>query len=185
MSSARIASFPAPDAPATPVTWQALPPRFEPHAYTFACNLPAPIHIVWGWLNTPETFTKGQLWPYRVEFVSGDPARRAAGFAEGIQNAHHGPLMNFAGVLAQVRPPHYRDLQYYYGSYALSFRLIRPTRLQFWLAARPDGTTQLHGRVDSYVRRGIGPLWSGTQRLFWQSFRRWATREVRRQRPTS
>ena len=34
-----------------------------------------------------------------------------------------------------IIPGFYRDLRYYYGSYAVSFRLIRPVRLQFLLDA--------------------------------------------------
>lgn len=99
------------------------------------------------------------------------------GFHVGVLNTHHGPLLNFAGVLTAVEPPAYRDLQYYYGAYAVSPRLFRPTRLQFWLD-ETDGGTSMRLRVNSHVRRGWGRWWTRGQNLFWRRFPRWMDRAV-------
>ena len=75
----------------------------------------------------------------------------------GVLNVHHGPLINFAGVIGEVRDPRpgvpaYRDLKYLYGSYAISPRFARPTRLQFW-AEEADGHTCVTLQLDALVRR--------------------------------
>ena len=167
---------------ADPATWrtpaapQPCPAWMEPHAHEVRFVTPHPRAAAWAWLNDPATFTDGQIPPFRVEFVSPDPAV-PPGFHVGVLNTHHGPLLNFAGVLTDVRPPEYRDLHYYYGAYALSPRLIRPTRLQFWLedAAALDGApgTAVRLRVDSLVRRGWGRWWTRGQNLFWKRFPKW------------
>ncbi|MEO1384853.1 MAG: hypothetical protein AAFV78_16650, partial [Bacteroidota bacterium] len=95
-------------------------PGFVAHTYRFEAMLPYSRTRVWTWLNTPETFTKGQPWPYRVEFTSGDPVI-PADFSEGVMNVHHGPFLNFAGVLTEIRPPEYRDLPYNSGLIGLYF----------------------------------------------------------------
>ena len=160
-----------------PATWshlpapQPCPAGMEPHAHEVEFLTPHPRSAAWAWLNDPATFTDGQIPPFRVEFVSPDPAV-PPGFHVGVLNAHHGPLLNFAGVLTAVDPPAYRDLHYYYGSFALSPRLIRPTRLQFWLEDA-DGGTRVRLRVDSLVRRGWGRWWTRGQSLFWRRFPRW------------
>lgn len=76
--------------------------------------------------------------------------------------------------------PAYRDLKYFYGSYAVSPRLIRPTRLQFQAAE-----TDLEGRdtlvtlrLDSLVRRPFVPLWKHSQRIFWSRFSVWIKKEL-------
>jgi hypothetical protein len=124
---------------------------------------------VWAWLNDPATFVEGQVWPFRVEFVGG-------GFEPGVLNVHHGPLMNFAGAIGEVRDPEtgaaYRDLKYFYGSYAISPRLVRPTRLQFWAEAS-DGGTLVTLQVDSFARSFFMKPWDLAQRGFWSRFPRW------------
>ena len=155
---------------------QPAPDFLEEHAHEFAFETARPLDAVWRWLNDPATFTDSQVWPYRVEFVSPDPAV-PAGFHEGVLNTHHGPLLNFAGVLTEVRPPAYRDLRYYYGAYAVSPRLIRPTRLQFWTETAGQGTA-VRLRVDSLVRRGWGGRWTWMQERFWRRFPRWLERAV-------
>ena len=113
------------------------PPELVPHAYRRSFVTPYLIERVWGWLNDPKTFVEGQVWPYRVEFVDG-------GFEPGVLNVHHGPFIDFAGAIGEVRDPRpgieaYRDLKYFYGSYAISPRLARPTRLQFWAEGTDRG----------------------------------------------
>ena len=68
------------------------PPGFVNHVYRKSFTTPHRISQVWTWLNDPATFTEGQVWPYRVEFVDG-------GFEPGVLNVHHGPLINFAGAI--------------------------------------------------------------------------------------
>lgn len=153
------------------------PPGFVPHVYRSVFEVPYPWKRVWGWLNDPATFTGGQVWPFRVEFLDG-------GFEPGVLNVHHGPFINFAGVIGEVRSPGegaagYRDLKYFYGSYALSPRLCRPTRLQFWVEEPPDAagpgreTSRVTLQLDSLVRRSFLRPWHLSQRLFWSRFPGW------------
>lgn len=141
------------------------PPNFIPHAFEKEFVTGHPIDEVWGWLCDPATFTEGQVWPFRVEFVGG-------GFKPGVLNVHHGPLMNFAGVICEVRENEYRDLKYFYGSYALSHRFARPTRLQFWVREVENGT-EVKLRVASLVRRRFYGLWDAGQDIFWRRFPKW------------
>lgn len=148
--------------------------RAHTHRYTFGLAHSQP--RVWRWLTDPDTFSTAARWPWRVEFVGG-------GFETGVLAAHHGPGMNFAGILAEIRPPDYRDLRYFYGSYALTRSLARPTRLQFWL--RDTGTErraecEVTLQVDAWVRRWIAPAVTAVQRLFWPSFARGARRSLDR-----
>lgn len=150
------------------------PEDFEEHSYLRSFRTPHPVPAVWAWLNDPATFTEGQVWPYRVEFVSG-------GFEPGVLNVHHGPLLNVAGAIGEVRGPEggvaFRDLRYFYGSYAISPRLVRPTRLRFW--AEGDGAATLVTlRLDSFVRRGFVGAWDLSQRVFWSRFPRWLDRSL-------
>ena len=146
------------------------PSGFVPHAYQRSFVAPFGTEQVWEWLNDPATFTEGQVWPFRVEFVDG-------GFKPGVLNVHHGPFLNVAGVIGEVRDPRpevpaYRDLKYFYGSYAISPRLARPTRLQFW-AEEGGGGTVVTLRLDALVRRPFVRAWDLGQRAFWSRFPRW------------
>ena len=153
------------------------PPWMQPHRHGFAFTLPRSLPDCWRWLNDPATFVDGQIWPYRVEFVSPDPAV-PPGFHVGVLNTHHGPGLNFAGVMTAVEPMAYRDLRYFYGSYAISPRLIRPTRLQFWTEAvagdlaGPDQTA-VRLQIDSFVHRRWAGRWSWLQDRFWKRFPKW------------
>jgi hypothetical protein len=154
------------------------PSGFVPHAYRWSFVAPFGVERVWKWLNDPATFTEGQVRPFRVEFVDG-------GFEPGVLNVHHGPFLNVAGVIGEVRDPRpdvpaYRDLKYFYGSYAISPRLVRPIRLQFWAEA-----TGLEGRdtlvtlqLDSLVRHPFVPLWNLSQRIFWFRLPMWIEKEL-------
>ena len=149
---------------------------FVPHAYRKAFLTPHDIGRVWAWLNDPATFVDGQVWPYRVEFVDG-------GFEPGVLNVHHGPFLNAAGMIGEVRSPGecgaaYRDLPYFYGSYAINPRLVRPTRLQFW-AEESVGGTAVTLRLDSLVRRPFRRPWSVAQAVFWARFPRWMDSALR------
>ena len=150
----------------------ACPPGFVAHTFEQSFEIDTPRAAVWSWLENPETFVRGQNWPFRVEFLSHDPAV-PPGFAVGGLNAHHGPLMSFVGQLTEIREGAYRSLHYFYGSYLLSLRLVRPTRLEFWVEDTTDGTTHVRLRVSSYVRQSTAGLWTFVQRLFWRRFPRW------------
>lgn len=147
------------------------PPGFVAHRHRYAFELAHPRERVWRWLAAPETFVAAATWPWRVEFVGG-------GFEPGVRTAHYGPGMNFAGVLTEVSPPAYRDLQYCYGAYALSLRLARPTRLQFWLDELATDRTRVRLQVDALMRPWLGAPASALQWVFWRRFGRWAARSV-------
>ena len=144
------------------------PEGFVEHSFQRTFFVGHPVDRVWSWLNDPATFVDGQVWPYRVEFVDG-------GFEPGVLNVHHGPFLNAAGAIGEVRGPHkrpaYRDLKYFYGSYALSPRLARPTRLLFW-AEEVVGGTAVTLRLDACVRRPFVRVWDLGQRAFWSRFPR-------------
>ena len=158
----------------------AAPEPMQPHTHRFDFEIDHPLTAVWGWLNDPATFVDGQVWPYRVEFVSPDP-NVPPGFHVGVLNTHHGPGLNFAGVITDVRPMAYRDLQYFYGSYAISPRLIRPTRLQFWTesadASSGEGT-HVRLQIDSFVHRSWASRWTWLQQRFWKRFPRWMAKGI-------
>jgi hypothetical protein len=153
----------------TNLATQHIPKGFEKHTFERTFRIPRPRQEVWNLLTNPKTFTTGQLFPYRVEFVD-DSGSKGAGFKYGTQTLHHGPLINFAGVIGEVRDQEYRDLQYYYGSYIFSLRLLRPTRLEFYFSAPSSSTTLVTLRVSSLIRRPFGPIWSAIQVLFWSQF---------------
>ena len=149
------------------------PDGFVEHQYQKTFFVGRPVDRVWAWLNDPATFVEGQVWPYRVEFVDG-------GFEPGVLNVHHGPFLNAAGAIGEVRGPGerpadrpaYRDLKYFYGSYVLSPRLARPTRLQFWAEGAAGGTV-VTLRLDAFVRGRFVGIWDFGQRAFWSRFPRW------------
>lgn len=136
---------------------------FVAHEYGRTFDVPAPRQLVWEWLNDPETFTKGQPWPYFVEFVGG-------GFEPGVQNTHTGPLLHCCGEIGDVRAPTYRDLRYHYGAYVIGMRWIRPTRLQFWLEEVAPTQTRVRVQLDSHCRSWIRGAWTLGHRLFWRLF---------------
>lgn len=146
------------------------PPGFITHVYEFSVNVKSSEAEVWKWLNDPDTFIKGQVWPFRVEFYSPEPDKIPNGFHKGVLNTHHGPLINFPGVITEVSE-HYRDLQYNYGSYALSFRWIRPYRLEFF-TKQHDDFTQIDCKLSSYVKPWIKGFWNTSQGLFWIGFKK-------------
>ncbi len=151
------------------------PEGFERVAYTHRWEIPLSRDRVWAWLCDPRTFIEGQIWPYKVEFLANDDG--PGDFRTGVYNAHFGPGMCFAGVLGEIRPGEYRDLQYSYGSFAVSHRLFRPTRLQFW-AEDGDSGTLLRVQVDADVRTGWSKVWNRMMRLFWPRFGKWATAQA-------
>jgi len=157
------------------------PPGFVTSIYEHSWQIERPRAEVWAWLCDPATFIDGQLPPFRVEFLTN--AAGETGFNEGVYNAHVGPLMSFSGVLGTIEAERYRDLQYCYGSYALSHALFRPTRLQFWLDDGPNSTpdrpsTTLHLQLDTYVRANAVGVWNRLMGVFWKRFGSWCERAI-------
>lgn len=147
---------------------QPCPPAFREHVFERELTSPHPREAVWSWLNTPETFTKGQIPPFRVEFLHPEGGRPGL-FEPGVYNIHHGPLLHLPSVIGEMDAPRYRELRYLYGAYAVSFRLIRPARLDFHLEEFGDAT-RVKLRVTSHVRKGWGWLWNLGQNIFWPGF---------------
>jgi len=116
---------------------------------------------MWEKLQLRETFVKSQLFPYKVEF---DAPSQSGAFQEGELNIHHGPLLSLHGAIGAVEPA-YRDLQYFYGSYVLTFRWIRPTRLEFF-----KENNKITVRLTYFVRPWIKPFWAGFNAFFWRLF---------------
>lgn len=146
---------------------QARPEGFRPHRYERRFRVRAPSEQVANWLNDPRTFTKGQVWPYRVEFVDG--AGRPGGFENGVVCTHQGPLMSLPAEIREVRDNGDRELRYLYGAYVLSSRWIRPTRLRFRLT-EASGVTTVTMTLDSWCRAWIAGIWTLGQAMFWSSF---------------
>lgn len=158
---------------------QPQPPGFKDHAYTFDVEIAGSESHVWTWLNDPKTFTDTQVWPYKVEFYSPDIDKIPNGFYEGVLTNHTGPFVNFAGKLIKI-DPNYRDLQYYYGSYAINFNWIRPYRLEFWTVKIEDQKTKLTCKISSYVKPSVYNFWDRAQKLFWSRFRNWSQKSIKR-----
>lgn len=144
---------------------QLLPPQFTCSVFEKDFEVAANRERVFQWFNDPRTFTSGNPFPYRVEFL-GAADNPSPGFTSGVQTAHHGPLLLFAGEIGEVRSPEYRDLPYFYGSYVLSMRLVRPVRLEFFFSAPAADKTVVKLRMTAYVRPFFLPLWKLAQRLF-------------------
>lgn len=157
---------------------QPCPPGWQAHAVRVPFAVRHPLPDVWAWLNRPETFSRGQVWPFFVEFFTPGPHAQPAGFAPGVFTLHHGPWLNANALITQVDPPRYRELVYLYGSYVLSPKAIRPTRLRFWLEADGPDATRVVLQLDSYVRPWVAGLYGWGQRRFWANFARLATRQV-------
>lgn len=116
---------------------------------------------VWNALQQRETFTKGQIPPYRVEF---DAISQIGAFKTGELNIHHGPFLSVHGVIGEISDS-YRDLKYLYGSYVLSFRLVRPVRLEFF---REKEVLKL--KLTCYVAPKFRSIWRLGNTVFWKFF---------------
>lgn len=121
------------------------------------------LQSAWDKLQRRETFIKGQIFPYKVEFES---QKEDGPFYEGELNIHHGPFLSVHGIIGEVNST-YRDLKYFYGSYAISFRLVRPVRLEFF---KEDGAIKL--KMNCLVRPWFKPIWIAGNNFFWKFFKR-------------
>ncbi|MDC0255864.1 hypothetical protein OAK75_13265 [Bacteriovoracales bacterium] len=108
-----------------------------------------------------ETFIDAQVFPYKVEFETG---LKSGSFKTGELNIHHGPFLSVHGCIGKVSES-YRDLNYFYGSYALSFRLVRPTRLEFF--KENDG---IHLKLYTFIKPWFVPFWRLGNNFFWRFF---------------
>jgi hypothetical protein len=120
------------------------------------------ISSVWKKLQRRETFTKGQLFPYRVEFAA---SSQEGEFLPGELNIHHGPFLGVHGAVGEVTDS-YRSLEYFYGSYVMSFRLVRPVRLEFFREG-----SELKLKLQVYVRPWFRPVWRLCNFILWSGFR--------------
>jgi len=139
------------------------PPGMRLHTFTLDFSVDSSVKDVWRWLNDPRTFIDGQLPPYRVEFL---PER----FEVGVINNHHGPGLNLPAVITVMDAPKYREMQYLYGSYVASLRLIRPTALKFWLEEPSVNTCILRVELASWVHPWMASVWTIGQSFFWRLF---------------
>lgn len=138
------------------------PTGFKKHIFEKTFSLSEDkVERVWQALQRRETFTKGQIPPYKVEF---DADSQHGAFEKGELNIHHGPFLSVHGVIGDVTD-HYRDLSYFYGSYVISFRFVRPTRLEFF---REEGLIRL--KIHCYVKSWFEPIWSLINIIFWSFF---------------
>ena len=123
----------------------------------------APVKLDGAWeaLQQRETFVDSQIPPYKVEF---DAPQQTGPFSVGELNIHHGPLLSVHGRIGDISA-NYRDLEYFYGSYVLSFRWIRPVRLQFF---KEDNGIRM--RLKAYVAPWMRPFWLIGNSVFWSFF---------------
>lgn len=138
------------------------PEKFDQHIFEMSWDIKTDdCQKAWDKLQRRETFVKSQIPPYKVEF---DSASQSGPFAEGELNIHHGPFLSVHGAVGEISST-YRDLQYFYGSYIFSFRLVRPTRLEFF---KTENSIKV--RLTSYVRPWFKPIWQLGLNFFWGVF---------------
>lgn len=155
---------------------QPKPASMKVHRFKQTWTVSAPVANCWNILNRMETFTEGQLFPYKVEFLAedGEPPR----FETGVWTNHHGPLLNVCGQIGKMIPNSFRELNYCYGSYVCSCRIIRPVKLQFFFEDLQD-STKITLQLDCYVHRVIYPLWTTVQSIFWSGFNFFITKKIK------
>jgi hypothetical protein len=120
------------------------------------------ITSVWNKLQRRETFTRGQLFPYRVEFAA---TSQVGEFFPGELNIHHGPFLSVHGAIGEVTP-NYRSLDYFYGSYVMSFRLVRPVQLEFL-----RDSDKLTVKLKVFIRPWLRPVWRCVNLFLWKGLR--------------
>lgn len=142
---------------------EATPPKaFINYCYERSFSYPKDkMDSLWQRLQLRETFTS-QIFPYRVEFAA--PSQKGQ-FSPGELNIHHGPLLSVHGAIGEMSSK-YRGLNYFYGSYVVSFRLVRPTQLEFF---REDNVLTV--KLSAFVRPWFKPFWRLINTLLWGSFR--------------
>ena len=157
---------------------QPKPPTLTEHSFKKKVMVKKSIDRCWEFLNRMDTFTDGQVFPYRVEFVS-ENENEEPSFTTGTWTNHHGPLLNICGQIGEMKAPTYRDLNYSYGSYVLTFRWIRPVRLQIFLSSIEDQKTDITIQLDCYVAPFLKGFWSMAQTFFWSGFGSTLRRQIK------
>ena len=138
------------------------PSHLNDHSFEMTWNFSSEnCKIAWDKLQLRETFTKGQIPHYKVEFES---LSQVGPFQTEELNIHHGPFLSVHGAIGEITE-NYRDLIYYYGSYVISFRLIRPIRLEFF---KTEKTIKV--RLTSYVHPLFEIFWDKGLLFFWKIF---------------
>lgn len=143
------------------------PKSFKAYSYKINLNLPGSLDQVWAILNSRATFSKGQIFPFKVEFLGGVSPKL---FDEGEYTNHHGPFLHLPGLISKMEPKKYRELSYFYGSYVLGFRLIRPTLLKMDFVTLSDAKTQVVITLESNAHHFILWLWKLGLHGFWPLF---------------
>ena len=144
----------------------ACPSGFVPSSVSVELFSPHSLEKTWDWLNRKETFTQGQIPPYRVEFVSKEAGKKPE-FEEGCYNNHHGPFLHLPAQITVMEPCSYREMQYLYGSFVFSFRLIRPTALKFYLEEKGEGCL-VRVVLEAQTRPFVLGMWESFNRFFWK-----------------
>ncbi len=145
---------------------QPLPQSFRTHVYEISFTLPISQTESFEWLLKKKTFSSGQLPPYKVEFL---PENKDPLMKEGDYTNHHGPWIQFAGVMTKISSE-YRRLDYLYGSYALTFRLIRPLCLEVWTHDLGSNKSKVTLKLTTGVRNFFVPIWNLLMNFFWPQF---------------
>ena len=128
-----------------------------------------PIHSVWNYLKRMETFTSGQILPYRVEFLPKEGETEPS-FSVGTYNNHHGPFLNLPAIVTNMQKNTYREMRYLYGSYIGSFNLIRPTSLQLTFVKADHNHTLVIVELNSEIRPWLKSTWELMNNFFWKRF---------------
>jgi len=149
----------------------AAPKQFHRDEFNLHFMLNARIESVAQYLNRTQTFTQGQMPPYKVEFLDPSSHLETARFEVGILTNHFGPFLSLPGKITQIEGHRYRELLYSYGAYAISNRLFRPEKLQFWFdPTEASNQTKVHLRLTTSCRYGWKWLWRVGMWSFWPSF---------------
>lgn len=139
--------------------------EYSPQGFTFhefETHIPSKDSCAfWAKINLRQTFVDAQVFPYKVEF---DSLEQSGPFKPGELNIHHGPFLSVHGEVGEITD-NYRDLNYYYGSYIFSFRLVRPLRLEFF--KEDDG---IRIRLSCYIRPWFLTIWNLGNNFFWKRF---------------
>ena len=128
-----------------------------------------PIHRVWNYLNRMDTFTKGQIPPYRVEFLPKEGEKEPS-FSVGTYNNHHGPFLNLPAVITNMQKNTYREMRYLYGSYVGSFHLVRPTSLRLTFVKADNNHTLVIVELHSEIRPWLKSTWEFLNMHLWKRF---------------
>ena len=139
-----------------------LPKKMRNHEFSLSWHFSkSTTKKIWDKLQRRETFTKGQLPPYKVEFESGHNVGK---MEAGELNIHHGPFLSAHGIIGEINDS-YRDLKYSYGSYVLSFRIVRPVRLEFF---KKNNSIKL--KFTCQVHHLFYFIWHVLSEIFWRQF---------------